>query len=719
MINFLWEWILAVWIILCDSGPFLLAGFVIAGFLKAWIPDSLVFRHLGQNRFRSVAIASVAGAPLPLCSCSVIPSAISLKKSGASKGATTSFLVSTPETGVDSIGVTWALMDPIMTVVRPIAAIVTAMFSGAVVNVLVRRGLDDPGVDEMDDTEEMGRTGTCCGPGIPDTEPGREEAGDFDEDCGHEHESGDHPKGILATARYAVQYAFGPLLDDLTPWFILGIVISGLIAVVVPDGFFETVAPGRWIPMVAMLLVGVPMYICATSSTPLAAVLMAKGLDPGAALVLLLAGPATNVATIAVVRQFLGKRVLWVYLGSIAIMSLLFGRLISGIYEPIRADVAGSIRLGGEPGAIAILSGAALVLLLARSSLKLGLPARAAERARQWLEPVGIDPTSQLARGCVAAVLAAAYLWTGVTVVLPGETVFALRFGKVRAVYDEPGAHLHLPYPFIGIERLRKDEIRGLPLGIGGGEMAESPGASRRLLASALKGEATVSAEVITGDENLLKLTASVHYRTSDAYRYRYAVADPAELVRGVVEASLRSVVAGEASDELLVANRETLQARIVLLAQKDLDAIGSGVEMVALFLLDVHAPPEVHEAFRDVASALEDKEREHRRAERYQVERVARARSSAFALEEKAHSSYTQTMNEARAEAHAFEALLEAYREAPEVTRKRLQLAGAESSLRGRRLLVLLGDEIDVTLMKTRSDKTGSAAKAATMADD
>lgn len=146
--EFLTDLTLAIWGILAESGPWLLLGFSVAGVLKVWIPQEKVFRHLGGDDFPSVFKASLFGAPLPLCSCSVIPTAAGLRESGASKGATTSFLIATPETGVDSIGITWALFDPLMTVLRPFAAVVTAILSGSMVNGLVRAGRDGKGVEE-------------------------------------------------------------------------------------------------------------------------------------------------------------------------------------------------------------------------------------------------------------------------------------------------------------------------------------------------------------------------------------------------------------------------------------------------------------------------------------------------------------------------------------------------------------------------------------------
>lgn len=354
MMEFLRAWLLAIWEMLALSGPWLLLGFLLAGYIRAVLPEQLVYRHLGKDSWRSVVTAAVAGVPIPLCSCSVVPTAMALRKSGASKGSTTSFLISTPETGVDSIGITWALMDPLMTIVRPIAALLTALGSGLLVNVLVKLGLatyPPPG-----GSDELG-----CG------------ASDPCHDHSHEHHHHGPSEASENVALRAIRYAFGPLLDDLTPWFVLGLVLSGLIAVLVPEGFLVSASGSPWVSRLAMLVAGVPMYVCATASTPIAATLVAKGLDPGAALIFLLAGPATNLATIAVVRSFLGGRVLMVYLFSIAAFALVGGALLGPLYGLLGMHASATMTgtTAESLGWLEIAGGVLMLGLLIRSAQRL------------------------------------------------------------------------------------------------------------------------------------------------------------------------------------------------------------------------------------------------------------------------------------------------------------------------------------------------------------
>jgi len=344
------EFVMETTTIVCDTAPFLLVGFLLAGLLKVFIPERLVYRHLGSDRFKSVLLSSLYGVPVPLCSCSVIPTATSLRQAGASKGATASFLISTPETGVDSISVTYALLDPIMTVIRPVVAFVTAVMTGVSVNILVRRGLDGPGAPPGLASDEA-----CCaaeGEAVVPAKPGL-------------------PDRLVA----AVRYAFGPLFDDLTRVIIVGFVVSGLIATLLPEAFFTEIVPSGWPAMLLMLVVGAPLYICATASTPVAATLIAKGLDPGAALVFLLVGPATNVTTLLVVHRLLGRRILAIYLGCIAAAALAAGFLTDLLYDALNVDLTGVVAaaLDEELGVVQIVGGVIFLLLLLASAKRIGL----------------------------------------------------------------------------------------------------------------------------------------------------------------------------------------------------------------------------------------------------------------------------------------------------------------------------------------------------------
>lgn len=268
-----------------EMSPYLLLGFGIAGLMHTFVPNRLYSRYLSGHDFRSVFYAAALGVPLPLCSCGVLPTAMSLRREGASKGATTSFLIATPQTGIDSIMATYSLMGLPFAIIRPLAALVTALLGGTLVNAFDRNGKE-----ELYTSAHVSET----------------------------------PMTLKEKIIGALRYGYVDMMQDIGKWLVIGLVVAGLITVAVPDGFFATFAHRPLLGMLLVLACAVPMYLCATGSIPIAVALMLKGMTPGAALVLLMAGPAVNVASILVIRKVLGKRTLWLYLAAIVGGALAF-----------------------------------------------------------------------------------------------------------------------------------------------------------------------------------------------------------------------------------------------------------------------------------------------------------------------------------------------------------------------------------------------------------
>ena len=335
------------WNILQDSALFMLFGFFVAGLLRGFLPDDLVARHLGKGKMSSVLKASLLGIPIPLCSCSVLPAAAGLRQQKASKGATASFLISTPETGVDSIAITYALLDPVMTIIRPMAAFITATITGFFVNALDK---DEPGEDK-----EISPSPGCSGHECTCT-PAKKPQTSF-----------------WARLRDGMTYAFGELLADIGKWFVIGIFIAGAISAFVSPELISAHFSEGILPILVMLIVAIPLYVCATASTPIAAALVLKGLSPGAALVFLLAGPATNAASLTVVSKILGKKATVVYLFSIIICSLALGIAVNTLYIRLGLNAADWIQGHHEEG-VGLVSLIASIVLMALI-LKTMLPA--------------------------------------------------------------------------------------------------------------------------------------------------------------------------------------------------------------------------------------------------------------------------------------------------------------------------------------------------------
>ncbi|MDI9446900.1 MAG: SO_0444 family Cu/Zn efflux transporter [Planctomycetota bacterium] len=342
-----------------EVAPWLLAGLVLAGLLKVFLPTNSLKRWLGGRGIGPVLKAALIGTPLPLCSCSVLPAAMQLHRSGASKGATVSFLVATPENGADSIALSYVLLGPVMTILRPAAAIASAVATGLLVECLpgARR---QPAADGEAGCSAGGR---ACRDQI---------------DC--DRESGSEPPARWSAAsRAAVD-----LLDDIAPWLFGGLLLAAALETVVPPGAMAGFGSGL-LPMLALAAIGIPMYICATASTPLAASMLVAGMSPGTVLVFLLTGPATNLASAAVVGKQLGVRVTAAYLlgllGSAIGIGLAVDRLLGGM----NLELSGQINAAGEliPAWIAILSGivlaAAAIKPLRRFSARVALRAIGAE----------------------------------------------------------------------------------------------------------------------------------------------------------------------------------------------------------------------------------------------------------------------------------------------------------------------------------------------------
>jgi uncharacterized protein len=309
--------IIKSWDVMAIMAPYLLLGFFVAGILSAFVPVSFIERHLGKRGLWQIVKASLLGVPIPLCSCSVIPVAASLRRHGATKGATISFLTSTPQTGVDSIAATWGLLGPLFAVFRMAVAFVTGVICG-----VVTEAFTPPSAESAESADEC-RDESCptCNPTI----------------------------GVCKW-KQVFNYGFGTLPRDIGKALLIGIIISGLLGALVPADFFTRYLNSEWLSMLAVMALGIPLYVCSTGSIPIALAMIGMGLSPGAALVFLITGPATNTATIATVLKTMGLRAVVIYLITLAGCSLAAGWLLNRIVtarlitEQVHHHVAGAGR---------------------------------------------------------------------------------------------------------------------------------------------------------------------------------------------------------------------------------------------------------------------------------------------------------------------------------------------------------------------------------------
>ena len=312
--GFLLEFIQSLWLVTAQMAPWLLLGFLMAGLLSVYISPRWLERHLGGNGMGPVWKASLLGVPLPLCSCGVIPVAASLRHHGASPAATTAFLISTPQTGVDSIAVTGALLGPVYAVFRPLAALLTGVLGGSLVQLA---GGKEPTITDGADA--------------------------------------DGPPATGSRLRAALIYGFETLPRDIGKALLVGLVLAALISVLVPAGSLTGLLGGGVLPVLLMMAVGIPLYVCATGSVPLAAGFIHAGVSPGAALAFLIAGPATNAATVTTLMRVLGRRTAFIYLATVAASAFVGGLLLDAVAGSIDLRLP-LLQTGHEHESISLLS---------------------------------------------------------------------------------------------------------------------------------------------------------------------------------------------------------------------------------------------------------------------------------------------------------------------------------------------------------------------------
>lgn len=333
--NFFYEFLA----ILCEMAPYLLLGFLFAGLLYAFLPQNTIRKYFGGSPFASSARAAILGVPLPLCSCGVIPTGMALYKNGASKGSTVSFLISTPQTGVDSILATYSMMGLPFAIIRPLTAFLTGIIGG-----WAEGRKSDTLVNNAKDEIEI------------------------EDDENYFNDEAEEQCSLGQRLLKAVKYGFHDFLIDIAKWLIIGLVLAAAISALVPKDFVASLNLPVIVQMLLLLVIAIPLYVCATGSIPLAAAFIALGVNPGAAFVFLMAGPATNVATITVLNKVLGTRTLITYLVSIICGAMAAGLIIAYLLPAEWFTMSGVMSCchhgGTQIDTLSLVSGILLVALI-------------------------------------------------------------------------------------------------------------------------------------------------------------------------------------------------------------------------------------------------------------------------------------------------------------------------------------------------------------------
>ena len=653
ILEILWRIVQEIGLIFYESSVFILLGFALAGVLHEFVPMQLVARRLGKPGFKSVIWATILGAPLPLCSCGVLPTAAALRRKGASKPAVASFIVSVPETGVDSIAVSYGLMGPIMAVYRPIVAVVTALAAGIACLFITRDEPDDANIEALREIEEH----------------------DHGHDHNHDHSGSSAKKPVgRATkktrgfARWRERlvsmagYGFRTVLDEVAFWIFAGLVVTGILMALLPADFFSGTLglDSGILPMLLMAVVGVPLYTCASMSTPIAAGLIATGLSPGAALVFLLAGPATSIASLSIVGKLLGRRSMAAYLLSILVVAIGAGLLLDMIAaDPIRAA---TVQTFNEPDgdieqAFKVLC--ALIFLgmfidsLSRKSYREPLH----DIARQGsLLKAGLSHVRRLAGGFAALLLLLAAIPAVSMRVEPGQNGMVMRFGKFVEPALAPGLYFHFPWPIDTTRIIDVDEIREIYI-------------------------AMTTTEYLTSDENVIALTSTIQYRIVDAYDYEFRGEQDVDLLRDIASRILVQEILSRPIDDIYTTERSTVEHEYGERLAREISKLNVGLELVEARLEHVHAPDSVHDSFRDVSSALEDRQKSKFEAESQAIEMVTDARGVHAESVAIAEGDANARIKIAKGLAASFVPQAETLSRQPEIGRYRLRLEAIERS--------------------------------------
>ena len=616
---------------------------------------------------RSAGLAALLGAPIPLCSCGVLPTAVALRRKGASREATLSFLITTPETGIDSVALTLAYFGPVITVARLVAAVASGLVAAAF-------SLRSPDL--------TGETPDAADAAPPHAHAHADEA----PLARPSPAAGSLTERIRVRARRAVRYAFVDLFDELGFWLAFAILLTGVLSAALPLDFFGRLLPSSVLAMTATAILAVPLYVCASASTPLAALLVAKGASVGAALVFLLVGPATNAATMATIPRLFGTRFLRVYLGAIVAVAFAAGLLFDLLFPDARSWV----RLGQPsvadtlvvPKAIAAF---VLIALIVGSLRRTGVRAGLTELAGNvrgvvgWLHGLGLRGVlANPAVGALAALWLISIVGGGFRSVPPGHRAVVARLGTVMGVY-EPG--LVFAVPLVDrVDLVRVDEVQERPIGY----RTAPPSLAR----TAVNEEALH----LTADENVIDLHVEIQFRVSDPVRYLLHAERPGDALSALVRGRLIEAMATRPIDLVYTSGRPELEGVLLARAREDAARSELGVEVIAVRLLDVHAPADVHDAFRDVASAHEDRLTTIHLATEYAVGTVALGRGEARRAIVDAQSWALEREARAAGDAESFRALAAEHVRSPRLMEERLYLETAERVLAGARKIVRSG---------------------------
>jgi uncharacterized membrane protein YraQ (UPF0718 family)/regulator of protease activity HflC (stomatin/prohibitin superfamily) len=737
----------AAWDTFVLAAPYVLFGLLVAALLQVLISQRQLARWMGGGGLAAAARAALLGLPLPICSCGIVPVGISLRKKGASRPALLSFLITTPESSADAVVLTWGLMGPLMTLAR----LVTALLSALVAAVLAI-ATDDRGAAAVDDNAPNPASPGPAAPPAGDEDAnylgfrglGRAVAAALHRLWSPPPRAADPRAATAATAvagaasppaadsptattasgaasppapaplaqilRAAGRHAFVELVDDIVFWLVVGVLAAGIIAALVPPELVAAAGAGGLRSMLILMVVAIPIYVCASASTPIAAALVAKGVSPGAALVFLLTGPATNTATVSLLARNFGGRFLRIYLGSVLATALLCGLALDAVLAATSWQITGRLASEAEgiPAFFELLCALALAALVVwrlwAGAARQGVRELAANLrgVGRWLartaRPAWLPWRARWLPRAALAAAALAYLASGLAIVPAGAIGYELLCGRLVRPPLAPGLHWLAPRPFARIAIWRLQYPRRADVGFRTDLallarrqelMRQADPAQWHSPVAAMNTDSR-EASYLAGDENLLEMSFTVRYGLADPYAFLYHLDREHDLVGLCAQAVARELVAAGTLDELLTAGRAGLETRLAGELQRRLDLLGAGVRIASVHIVDLHPPQDAVFAFRDVSSAREDRDRRIQTALAEGEKEVPTARGNAALAVGEAQAKADGARAVATGRAEGFVARAAAFAGHRDILRDLLWLETEEKVLPGRRKFIL-----------------------------
>ncbi len=742
-----------LWLSFMLLAPMLLLGLFLSGVIHVFISREAILRWLRDDSLKSVSTSAAVGVPMPLCSCSVVPVVAEMRRKGASRSACMSFLITAPETGADSILVTNAFFGPIVAIARPIISFITAVVAGIFCIGSIRDDRDEKKSDghEHHEHDHDHSCDTHCHHDHGTHEsmvPGQDDCyvsfsqlrnlfvnwlrkifevlsgkrlvswvkpkfyRDMLSSGESEGKSAFDPPGE-ATAddgqeldfrrviRHILHYGFVDIADDILFSLLVGIFLGALLFLVIP-GDLASSQYTFWAAYPIMVLLGVPLYICASASTPIAAALVAKGFSPGAALVFLMTGPATNTATIAIIAGQFGTRFTSIYVGSVIVVTVLIGIavdllfLAAGIAIPVTLQMSSSPTIQILQWASTIALAALIIWRFRAGAMKSGyedlmsnLRPLGKHFRTFWRWSAGGGSASSRGIGMLCVVVITLLLSSGFTTVHPGTVGYGRLFGQVYWRDLEPGLHYLAPRPFVKIDKWPVREVKSI---VG------------------------ASGEYVSGDLNLLSITLDIQYRVKDPYVYHYRITNVESVLGNFVKENIRDFVSNREMDRLLNAERKALEESVSGLFEGEQGStaelkVFDSVELVKINVLSINPLPETFAAFRQVSNAQDDKERIIVDAQRFLVTVAAQVHGNAYYEVEQAEAKAYHKKKVSGAEASAIRRVARAVRSAPAVLRNMLWREKLETALSNKPKIIVPSEDVlnRVALWKKKPVETGT----------